>query len=136
MPPYSRRSSPRSRSSTRWSHRLSMSLPMRSKTYCMNGLHQCSARIRLQSAFCSASKYLRCSSSCSSIFLSGVSPSGTASTGRNTPQTKALLSPGTATARHFLRPCSSATAAIAASVAAQTGSPRRSSLRSRQYCAA
>ena len=113
-----------------------MSLPTRSKTYCISGLHQCRALRQHQNTFWSASRYFRCSSSCKITFPSGVSPSGTARTGRNTPQTKAELSPGTATAAHGLWPYFSAVSAILRAVSASTAAPLFSSERSRIYLAA
>ena len=106
-----------------------MSFPTRSKTYCMKGSHQCSARRKHQNTFCSASLCFRCSSSCSITFSSGAPSAGTASTGRKTPQTKAVFSPGTATAGQGRRPYFPAADATAACASAPAAEPRRSSAR-------
>ena len=96
----------------------------------MKGLHQCSARMRHQKMPCAASKYFRCSSSWSST-LSSTPPLGTASTGRKTPQTKAVGRPSTSTARLARRPYFSHTPAICADTASEAGAPRLSASRSR-----
>ena len=96
--PYSRRCSPSSRSSTRWSHSASLSFWARFQQYHSSGLHQWRQRSRQIPTPAHKSPYFRWSSSWRST-LSSTARSGSTSTGESGPHTKALSASASTTTR-------------------------------------
>ena len=132
IPPYSRRSSPCSRSSTRLSQRDSISFSIRLHTIHRKGLHQWRQRRRHQNRFCSASRQRRWSSSCSRTFSSHPS-SGSTSTGRIPPQTNAVVRPGMVTALHTGRSYFSPVCCSVSAISPVSFPPCRTASRRRIY---